>query len=256
MWPKRMLEGLENMKDWHSLRREDGACLAAPRADLRVMSCAAWKPPDEPRCQTVTVQATCHSLPRCSTCLRNIRRCTKRKDLTSNNTQLRYACEIHTGVRTKTHNADHSHGTKQTHNSHRGHRLHLKQAPTILSLLFSSSSQFLLPHKCPHFCSHIFWRAEPCERQSPPPQADPDVNHTVHGMPLCEWQVMQMHISKRQVGAAQHCWQNNVDRRAGDPHAAFIKQDKDMEQNEQGAVQQCTQTQHSFTHFQPAMFNK
>lgn len=29
----------------------------------------------------------------------------------------------------------------------------------------SSSSQFLILPKCPHFCSHIFWRTEPCERR-------------------------------------------------------------------------------------------
>lgn len=33
--------------------------------------------------------------------------------------------------------------------------------------LFFFSSQFLILPKCPHFCSHIFWRTEPCERQSP-----------------------------------------------------------------------------------------
>lgn len=32
-----------------------------------------------------------------------------------------------------------------------------------------SSSQFLILHKCPRFCSHIIWRTEPCET-APSPQ--------------------------------------------------------------------------------------
>ena len=70
----------------------------------------------------------------------------------------------------------------------------------------------------------------------PSPQADPDVNQTAHGMPPREWQVMQMHISESRAGATQHCWQNNADRRGAGPHAAFIKQDRDTDGDEQGSV--------------------
>lgn len=73
----------------------------------------------------------------------------------------------------------------------------------------------------------------------PSPKADPAVNQTAHGMLSCDWQVMQMHISERQAGATQHCWQNNADGErkvgagGGRPHNTFNKQDRDMDHNEQ-----------------------
>lgn len=70
----------------------------------------------------------------------------------------------------------------------------------------------------------------------PSPLADPDVNQRAHGMPPCEWQVMQMHIWESRVGATQHCWQNNVDRGEAGLYAAFIKQDRDTDHNEQRSV--------------------
>lgn len=36
----------------------------------------------------------------------------------------------------------------------------------LLFLLFFTVFFFYIFPKCPHFCSHIFWRTEPCERQS------------------------------------------------------------------------------------------
>lgn len=45
---------------------------------------------------------------------------------------------------------------------HKHSRGNLSKIHLYNVMLLFSSSQFLILPKCPHFCSHIFWRTEPC----------------------------------------------------------------------------------------------
>lgn len=60
-----------------------------------------------------------------------------------------------------------THALLNKHTTHTGDRKSLIFFFIIFSPSTASSSQFHILPQCPHFCSHIFWRTEPCERRSP-----------------------------------------------------------------------------------------
>lgn len=95
--------------------------------------------------------------------LGNIRWGTIEKDLTVSPSHTGMHTRTHTGIHAKTHTSNCSRYIKVNTQHTQGTRIIF-----FFSLSPSSfTSQFLILPKCPHFCSHIFWRTEPCERQSP-----------------------------------------------------------------------------------------
>lgn len=103
----------------------------------------------------------------------NIRWGTKEKDLKVSPSHIHSYAYRNTlrNTHTKTHTSSSLTLCQiNTHSAHRGIGICLKHAHVISSfllfLLFFTVFYFFIFPKCPHFCSHIFWRTEPCERQS------------------------------------------------------------------------------------------